>query len=561
MRYAIYGANRIAKDFMYIFDFVEIGMIFRDFYESYYIDNYECYPIDEMLFHREEFDKLLICDYEKQKKHDYLESKGLIYNIDFIYEEDLFYLLDEEVINVGGREIILWGTGDYASKFLEWNRDYTIAYYVDSFKKGMFNGKEIVKPGDIDEWNKYYIVVAVAKNDNIFEFLKEIGLKEGTDYCVSHQMMNCPSQMLRETIFDKRYYDLECKTMLNHLEVCRSTLHCCCTTFLSYSIGNAKDKSINDSWNSLSHRILCLSAENHTYTFCKKNMCPLFIGHVSGESKLDLKRKYLKMDVHPTNVAIGFDATCNLKCETCRNDIYIAKDKELSVVNELAKKTKEEVLPYCKFLIMAGNGEVFASPSYRELYTGSEAKDIEWIRILSNGTLFTSARWKEFSANKKAKIMLTVSIDAGTKETYEKVRRGGNFDKLKQNMEFAAELRRTGELSYFRLNFVVQKRNYKEMPAFVEWGLSLGVDEIFFTKILNWGTYTDEEFKEVSMMEADGVTPKKELLEVMEHPLLHNPIVDMGTIQFAHEPVKEKEIYNYYRWELERKVGDLFENC
>ena len=49
-----------------------------------------------------------------------------------------------------------------------------------------------------------------------------------------------------------------------------------------------------------------------------------------------------------------------------------------------------------------------------------------------------------------------------------------------------------------RFNFVVQKMNYKEMPDFVKWGLELDVDEVFFTKILNWGTYTDEEFKELS---------------------------------------------------------------
>jgi len=154
--------------------------------------------------------------------------------------------------------------------------------------------------------------------------------------------------------------------------------------------------------------------------------------------------------------------------------------------------------------------------------------------------------------------MLTASIDAATKDTYEYIRRGGKFETIKKNMEFAGKLRKTGELSYFRMNFVVQKENYKEMPLFVEWGKEIGADEVFFTKILNWGTYTDEEFKEISMMEADGVTPKKELKEIMKLKIMNEPIVDMGTIQFAREMVKEKEIYNYYVWELERKVDNLF---
>ena len=102
-------------------------------------------------------------------------------------------------------------------------------------------------------------------------------------------------------------------------------------------------------------------------------------------------------------------------------------------------------------------------------------------------------------------------------------------------MKFASELRRKGDLSYFRMNFVVQKENYKEMVDFVQWGIELGVDEIFFTKILNWGTYTPEEFEEISMMEKDGITPKPELKEILQHPVMKSDIVDLGTIQFGHK--------------------------
>ena len=154
--------------------------------------------------------------------------------------------------------------------------------------------------------------------------------------------------------------------------------------------------------------------------------------------------------------------------------------------------------------------------------------------------------------------MLTVSIDAATRETYEKVRRGGNFDVLRKNMEFASKLRKDGNLSYFRINFVVQSENYKEMIDFVEWGVELGVDEVFFSKVLNWGTYTSEEFKEISMMEEDGNTPKKELQRILDDPRMKNPIVDLGTIQYSHEMVNYA-VDNYYMWELKRKVKTLFE--
>ena len=126
-------------------------------------------------------------------------------------------------------------------------------------------------------------------------------------------------------------------------------------------------------------------------------------------------------------------------------------------------------------------------------------------------------------------------------------------------MAFAGKLRQMGELSYFRMNFVVQKRNYQEMIDFVKWGLEIGADEVFFTKILNWGTYSEEEFKEISMMEEDGVTPKAELKQILDDPIMKNKIVDLGTIQYAHTTVDDVNVGNYYVWELERKVEGLFD--
>ena len=155
--------------------------------------------------------------------------------------------------------------------------------------------------------------------------------------------------------------------------------------------------------------------------------------------------------------------------------------------------------------------------------------------------------------------MLTVSIDAATKDTYERIRRNGNFEQLQKNMEFAASLRKEGRLRYFRMNFVVQAENYREMVPFVKWGERLGVDEVFFTKILNWGTYTEEEFARISMMEKDGITPKKELKEVLEDPVMRSSsIADLGTIQYSHREDETELVENYYMWELEKRGGKIF---
>ena len=79
-------------------------------------------------------------------------------------------------------------------------------------------------------------------------------------------------------------------------------------------------------------------------------MCPFFIGRFpSGFEKLD--RKYEIMDKTPKTVAIGFDATCNLMCETCRNGIRVSNGVEREISEKCANVVKEILLDSCQFLL------------------------------------------------------------------------------------------------------------------------------------------------------------------------------------------------------------------
>lgn len=557
MKYIIYGTNRVAKDFLYIFDGLEI-LYFVGQKAEY--QNFMDYTVHDLAYalNDKEYDRIIICDFDKKEKEESLLSRGLKYGENYVYEEDFFETLDELHIPAN-RKIAVWGTGQTAKKISGFNSQWNPACYIDTYKsKEQFNGIPVMTPDSITDWESYFVIIAVVKDGEIRDFLSSRNLKEQEDF-VSYQVMTgMPSSLLRKTIFDKSYYDLECHTMHNHLEILHDgNTRCCCTTFVEQNLDNMLEKDAWELWHSNLHKILCLSTENRTYSFCDKSMCPLFVAKTVQEERT-LAQKYGKMSDRPEVLAVGYDSTCNLSCETCRRKVYIAQGEELEKLSLITQKIQSEYLPNCKFMILAGDGEVFASRTYQDIYEDGHCNPA-FIRILSNGTLFTKDRWDNFITGKTGKIMLTVSIDAATKDTYEKIRHNGNFEQLQKNMCFAAQLRKEGKLSYFRLNFVVQQKNYKEMPAFVEWGEALGVDEIFFTKILNWGTYTEEEFAEVSMMEPDGITPKKQLRDVLETPVIKNSeIVDMGTIQYFHKADKIAAVENYYMWELEKRGGRLF---
>lgn len=59
-------------------------------------------------------------------------------------------------------------------------------------------------------------------------------------------------------------------------------------------------------------------------------------------------------------------------------------------------------------------------------------------------------------------------------------------------------------------------------------------------------------------MEKDGITPRPELKEALEHPAMKSKIVDLGTIQYSHKEDEAELVENYYMWELEKRGGKLF---
>ncbi len=559
MKYIIYGINRMAKDFMYIFEELDILYLTDDDVQSGTFI-WGGHPVRSMkdALTDTSYDRIIICDFEKTEKENRLLARGLVYGENYVYEEDFFDSLDTMPLPED-RKIAVWGIGNMCRSLMEKNLRWKVDAYIDSYKKrDTFLGQPVLLPDEIEDWKQYYIIIAVAADSEIRDRLRAQGLREKEDFIGYRDILNMPSMLLRQTMFDRSYYDLKCKTMLNHLEILTAgATRSCCTTFVARGLDNIFDKSLDELWHSKLHKILCLSTENKTFSFCDKSMCPLFVAKKPEEIKKLEEEPYRKETPFPETLSLGYDSSCNLTCVTCRKGMHYAKGEELAEVNRITEKVISEYLPHCRFLIMAGNGEVFASPAYREAYEAENCNP-QYIRLLSNGTLFTPANWERFIKGKKAKIMLTASVDAATKETYGKIRRGGNFEMLKKNMEFASGLRKSGALCYFRMNFVVQRENYKEMVPFVEWGQELGVDEIFFTKILNWGTYTPEEFAEISMMEPDGITPKAELIEVLAHPVMQSSIVDMGTIQFGHKIDEIDIVENYYMWELEKRGGKLF---
>lgn len=567
--YILYGTMKIIKDFLYIFRDVPVNTIISESPAGALME-YQGIPVcskDDVV--ENITDTIIVCLQPGESRDERISALKKKYMHAVIQPcEDFFVRYDETIKIPEGRELYVWGTGRKARQLMDsHNLQKKPTVFIDSYKdEGLFYGVPVVKPNKILDWSNAFVIVAVADSKEIEAELSLHGLHKEKNFVDSATVVYNPAKMLREVFFSQDGYDFACDTMLNHLEIMMGgATRACCTTFMKVNRVNFLEPDFMEYWSGkkdIIHRILALSTQNRSYVYCDKSMCPLFDGrkNLGIEDHQVVEAEYRDIESYPKVVACGFDNTCNLACETCRKGLEVAKGRAKQYINRIATKVKEELLPNTEFLVMAGNGEVLLSSAYRSIWESEAAANPKFLRLLSNGLLFNETLWRKFSRGKEnTNIMLTVSIDAAKKETYEDIRKFGNFDQLQHNMAFAGHLRREGKLAYFRMNFVVQRKNIHEMMDFVAWGKKIGADKVFFTKILNWGTYEEKDFQEnVTVMEKDGITPIPELKSILESSLMHDPIVDLGTIRFSHQTNTDDYVKNYYMWELEKDVPGAF---
>ena len=305
----------------------------------------------------------------------------------------------------------------------------------------------------------------------------------------------------------------------------------CCSMLVPF--GNLfHDGDLDKIYNSTYARIVKLSSLNRSYCLCNQyGFCPTYIDAKS------LPLKPLQTVKVPAQVTVAIDRTCNLCCKSCRNKRFVMDKLTQTRISLMANKIQQSgYLDKTNKLYVAGQGEVFYSPYYRQLVeTKLQRKNIV---ILSNGTLFNEKNWN-WLKDKYETIDVIISVDAATADTYKKLR-GADFNALMKNLETLANLHRQKQIRKFNLNFVVQRDNYREMIKFVELGRALGVDQIEFQHMNNFGNLTKKEYLQRCMIVKNKYLDK-ELWQVLRDPIFQEPIVDLSGLKRYMVAMEEKE--------------------
>jgi MoaA/NifB/PqqE/SkfB family radical SAM enzyme/Flp pilus assembly protein TadD len=314
----------------------------------------------------------------------------------------------------------------------------------------------------------------------------------------------------------------------------------CCSAFLKLPIGNIERKPWEEVWNSPAAHKIRHSIHDGTFRYCNKMTCAdIQMGNLPQHDEVThpalrntIEHDKVQVTGGPLTVNLSFDKTCNLTCPSCRTEKIAADTKTRAGYDIVTNREIFRLLRTAEEVVVTGSGDPFASKTFRRLLGQLNEADHPRLKVtlMTNGVLFTPDEWERLKNIHRMLKSIYISIDAATAKTYEVVRRGGDWARLMENLAFLGEATRSHGLAVpMTLSFVVQRANFREMPACVDMAKRFHARSVRFIQMTNWNTRTPEEFAQQCIWRDDH-PEHAEFLAVMGDPRLQDPIVEAGSL-------------------------------
>ena len=174
----------------------------------------------------------------------------------------------------------------------------------------------------------------------------------------------------------------------------------------------------------------------------------------------------------PLYLQVELHQICNLRCEMCPITVPEARAKYITDDHlswELYEKIILEAEKYdCPSLNPQGTNEPLLYQNLEDHIKFAKKHGFIDIMMNTNATLLSEERSKKIL--EAGLTRLRFSLDAATKETFEKIRIGADYESVMKNIERFVELRNQEgyKLPVVGVNFVKMKVNEHETDEFIE---------------------------------------------------------------------------------------------
>ncbi len=188
--------------------------------------------------------------------------------------------------------------------------------------------------------------------------------------------------------------------------------------------------------------------------------------------KWDLVNKFELETEFPLYMQLELHQICNLKCPMCAIGDPDANSKYIND-KHMDWQTYEKIIlegeKYgCPSLNPQGTNEPLLVNNFEDYIKFASQHGFIDIMMNTNATLLSEERVRKILSSGLTRIRF--SLDASSKETYEKIRIGGNYETVMKNIERFLEIKkREGyELPVVGVNFCKMKVNEHELDEFTD---------------------------------------------------------------------------------------------
>lgn len=329
-------------------------------------------------------------------------------------------------------------------------------------------------------------------------------------------------QRQQQVFFDKQYSGTPCTVPWSTLGINNNgdAFICSSPSWVPRFVGNVLQcDNIYQVLNSDQAQSIRQEIRDGRYTYCNNRICNFFAAIPRSEYQntgpeiqprpLTTAPELLVNQI-PKNIILDFDYTCNFRCPSCRTELinnnshHIMRPINDRIVAAIKTMIIDEIQQQPVSIRWCG-GEPFISDVYLDLlnYIVQTGKQNIKHTIQTNGS-YLQKKSDLVCALLPTVREMRVSFDAATETTYQQVRVNGQWRQLLDNVQWLRkQINSAGTDTVLSADFVVQRANYKEIPAFVELCRELGIDRINWQKMWNWGTWSQAEFDHNNVYDID----------------------------------------------------------
>ena len=287
-----------------------------------------------------------------------------------------------------------------------------------------------------------------------------------TIYCKYHKR---DIRLVGECFMDTQCFKT-CKVPFFTAEIFdNGDVYSCCPDYTKIgAIGNIYKQSWNEIWNSENAKKIRSYILNGNYSLCRLNYCNgNFFPLVHELQTLNTEVNF--QEYKPKIIKFSTDNSCNVMCTICRNKLHCNDDVEHTKF--LDSKIESIFIPILKdveIVNFTGSGDPFASKHFRKLIKRiAEVYPNIKFDLHTNGILCNEQNLTDLGIINRLSTV-QISLHSATKETYNKIVKNGNWDKVENNIKFLNELKRKNLLNEIHLNFVITSVNYRDIPLFID---------------------------------------------------------------------------------------------